>query len=227
MKNLILFLIFTLATAVVYSQTPFASYNSISQGDVTAQQASAANPWLGAGLSYVFDEDTDFSDNFLLNGRLLYSLTDPASTWQLPIISNVSLSLADGDLFDGETAIKAGLYPYRAFVKEKYTIIAHGALIYGINPDASAETSEQIFKGLAGAELAYYLKYNLPLTISGALSYSSVNTRTNTFGLDATAVLPVAQGLGILTEYFRPFKKADDVLPAYFKAGVVIHTQNN
>lgn len=228
MKNVLLTLLFAAAAVVLSAQTPFQSFSSRPHG-LTGQQASAHNPWIGAKLSYTFDDAVDLSDNFLLNGRLLYNLSAAEAKWQFPIISNVSLSLNGndgiGDALLNDRGITAGLYPYTILSQnETSTWVIHGAGVYKILPNTNAESSLQQVKLLAGVEYAHVLSPGgLPTTISLTPAYSFNNLENpNFFSLEATGVIPVASGMGLLLEYTVPFGSDKK---SVFKAGIILHGQ--
>jgi|GEM_PF-2941156 len=226
MKKLFSLSLFLCVVVFATAQTPFQTVNSRKSG-LQASQASANNPWIGAKLSYSFDDNQDLSDNFLLNGRLLYSLSDPEAKWQFPIISNVSLSLTGdnsildiADLLTSEKGITAGLYPYTVLKSTGSTTwVLHGAGVYRILP--KADSSFQQVRILAGVEVAHALKEGgIPATVSLTPVYHFNNQSDNFLSLELTGVLPVAEGMGLLLEYVRPFNS--NASPV-FRAGIILH----
>lgn len=188
--------------------------------EVSVQEASAHNAWLGAKGTGTFGSG-DLADHFLLSGKIIYDL--PIGKFKLPIISNVNFNFEnpDGDFVFGDKGLSIGVYPYTILSQEgKTTVVLHGGLAYKLLPQETFKITPQQTRLFAGIEVAYAgndARY--PLTISVTPLYTINNLdNSNMFAIEVTGVLPLTGGLGLLGELTSPFKKGVDSI---FKIGLV------
>lgn len=225
-----LILILFLSISFVTGQTAFSSLSTASnRGDeIQAFEASAANAWIGAKLSYTFDEDVDFKDNFLFNARFVYTIKTKWDKLHLPVVSNVSFNLGEGGsggnfIYSGQ-GISLGLHPYYILSQGSSIIIPYGSITYRMNPIGdNLDNSSQQLRVLGGVELAFYGNNDKPFTFALA---PALNFNNNGFGtiltLPITSVLPVANGTGLLID-FEPALTKSTAWKSVFKVGVIVH----
>lgn len=225
MKKIILGLLMVLGIVCV-AQTPYAVLNSVSTPSIMTKEVSADNVWIGAKLTGTLGGNDDFSDALVLNGKILYNADFKA--FKLPIISNISFNFSDGSLDGfilGDKGISIGVYPYRV-VKDgsDFKIVLHGGLAYKLLPKDNNTITPQQTKIFGGFEVAKKLKEDsYPFTLSITPAYLINNIEKKNFmAIEATTILPVSGGLGVLAEYTAPF---DASLKNIFKIGIILTGQ--
>mgnify|MGYP003599144981 FL=1 len=226
MKKILLLLSFALSGWIMYGQTAYSVFNSVSSKDIQLQEVSANNVWIGAKLTGQLGANDDFSDAIVVNGRVLYNAD--FKSFKLPIISNVSLNFSDiGDIegfLVGDKGISIGLYPYRVVKSgSDFNIVLHGGLAYKLIPKDKLSITPKQTKIFAGFEVAKKVKEDsYPLTFSVSPAYLINNLeRSNFMAIEATGIVPVSGGLGLLVEYTAPF---DAKYKNIFKVGVILNS---
>lgn len=220
MKNILaLIILFSLAAKAQTSYT--LNRLSKSGNDVSLQETSAHNVWIGSKLTGTLGQ-ADFSETFLLSGKIVYDLN--FGKFLVPIVSNVNLTFngdPKGFLF-GDKGITIGAQPYKVISEnENSNLVLHGGLFYKLLPQTSIKLTPQQTKIFGGFEWAYYSKGkdHLPFTISVTPAYLINNlTNANMFALETTAILPLASGFGAIVEFDAPFKKG---VESVLKFGII------
>lgn len=200
-------MVFCLLTYIVSSQTP-AQFRAVASPQVTTQAGSALNPWqVGAKLSFaVRDLDGSLQDNFIFAGKASAILAQ-GENYAFPLYG--SIGLGSRDLFSSESGFNLGLYPYYVISEgDKSRFLVHGGLGYKIVPaqDSLSEANSQ-FRLTAGIEAHFGKAGSLPTTISLAPLVLWNNNIEHTTGIEATLIVPVFDGAGLLVEFLQPFKK--------------------
>lgn len=216
----ILIALMSIMSLTLYSQTP-AQFRAVrTQSNVDPFGPSAANPWqVGAKLTFaVRDLDGNLENNFIFAGKATGSILD-GDKFSIPIYG--SIGLGSGDLFSNESGVNGGIYPYYILSSgEKSRFILHGGFGGKVIPGTDSTEAITQLKFTAGIEV-HLMKdpTSLPTTISIAPAMLIHNSLVeNTAALELTAIIPVAQGLGVLAEYTQPFKKEFD---SVFRLGVI------
>lgn len=219
MKNFLLLFSFLFLTMMSSGQTAFTVANSYDnpEGPSNLSVASLRNPWLGAKLVYNIRDDV--SDFFRFTGRVQYAPIQGAN-FAIPFVTNVDLTQ---DSLVADEGVEIGVFPWVSLGNSsQFALILHGGLNYTIT---TGPTDGDLFTALAGLELAIWGKDQTqsPITISAApvLVFQTQDAATdNTFGLELTGVIPIANGLGLLLEGTIPFDEVN-----YFtkglKAGII------
>lgn len=223
MKKLQMLILLLLAVITAgFAQTSYSILNSTKKPDLNVQEVSADNVWIGAKLTGTIGAD-NFEDGILLNGKILYNAN--FGSFKLPIISNVNLDFSKlGSLeafLVGDKGISVGVYPYKIIKDGSAKLVLHGGLAYKLLPKDKITITPQQTKIFAGLELAKKIKEDsYPFTISVTPAYLINNLENNNFlALEATTILPVSGGLGVLAEYTAPF---DSSVKNIFKIGVIL-----
>jgi len=221
MKNLIL-LSFILVASIAEAQTPFSMVSSANKKNQPAKISanSLNNPWVGAKLAY--NVVGDVSNSFLLSGRAMY-IFDQGENYAIPVIANVGISNVDS--LDEDSGVSIGIYPwYTILRKQRKVINLHGSFNYHIADitDAGSISDTRLF---VGAEAAFYPKEpgGMPATISCGPEYiiNTAGGTGNSFVIDISGVLPIANGLGLLIESDIPIIKSP--ISTGLKIGVIIN----
>lgn len=192
--------------------------------EVILEEASANSAWLGAKGTGTFGSG-DLSDHFLLSGKIVYDLE--LGKFKIPIVSNVNFDFSDpdGGFVFGDKGLSIGVYPFKVLSQnDKVSWVLHGGLAYKLLPQENIKITPQQTRLFAGLEVAYAGKdARYPLTISVTPLYTINNLdNSNMFAIEATGVLPLTGGLGILAEYTSPFKKS---VESIFKFGLVVSSK--
>lgn len=222
MKKLLLFSFLIAFIQLAVAQSPYTAKTLASKGDVTLAESSAHNVWLGSKITGTFGSG-DLSENFLLSGKIIYDLG--VGALKIPVVSNVNFDFT-GDVTSfvfGDKGISVGLYPYKIIsTTDKLTTLIHGGALFKLLPLESFKLSAKQTKLFGGLEFAYKIADNdLPLTLSITPAYIINNIDAiNQFVVEATAVMPVSGGLGVLAELTTPTKKGYE---AIFKIGVILN----
>lgn len=215
-------LMFMAFLGLATSQTAFDVVSSRGHNEVTTAQASLANPWIGAKLSYNLNDENPVDDNFIFSARVLY-IPVSGDNYAFPIVSNGSLGSTD--FLSSESGFNFGVYPYYLLSNAtNLTVILHGGVGYKVLPEAeTAEDVPQQIRALAGLEFVYNRTNNSPITLSVTPVFISSNVEDNIGMLEVTGVLPIASGLGLLGEYQLPF--GDNLFDSQFRFGVILNTE--
>lgn len=209
-----------LITLTLSGQTSFGFTHTKRESNADVEQVSLANPWVGAKLSYNFDENKPLDDNFLFSAKVLYTPVQ-GEDYAVPVVG--SIGLGSGDLLNPESGINIGLYPYYKLIKDtKFLLIAHGGLGYKLITEGveAGEDAPQQIKLLGGLEAVFYSEAGSPTTVSltPVYLYHTRDLTESTGALEITGIIPVSSGLGILAEGQVPFKSEFD---GTFRFGVV------
>lgn len=216
-----LFLIIMLFSVTTFAQTPFTMMSTTKRSEETGQRVSSFNnAWMGAGLLYNITGEVDGS--FILNGRGFYMAASGAN-YGIPILTNVALNQLD--TLNDNLGVRFGVFPYYVMINDsKFKLVGHAGLAYNILDRNDIETKTQ-FRTLIGLEGAFYPNDNgSPFTLSIAPEYirSIQNVNDSRWQLSATAVLPIANKLGLLIESQTPF---DNSIPGSIQIGVIVATE--
>lgn len=211
-----------------FAQSAYSVKNSKSStaSEVESQQVSLHNPWVGAKLSFaISDPNTDLNTNFIFSAKVLYEAAS-GDKFSIPIVSNIALG--SRDLLSPESGVNAGVFPYYVVNENsKFSLVAHGGVNYKIVPSGNASPSAQQVRALAGLEVA--VKQNessLPSTLSVTPVYyfndigENPYGMENSFGIEATGIVPLGQGLGVLAEYQQAFTSGSS---GTFRVGVIVN----
>lgn len=217
-------LLFAACVTAASSQTPY-SFTQATDTYANVEQISLANPWVGARLSYNLNEDAPLDENFLFSAKVLYTPAQ-GENFAIPIVGTAGLNSTD--LFNPESGVNIGVYPYYIFSKsETLTLIAHGGMGYKVitkDVEVGDETPQQV-RLVGGVEVALFPESGgLPTTLSVTPVYL-INTGTNidnTGVLEITGIVPVANGVGLIAEGLVPFK---DALNGSFRFGIIVRGQ--
>lgn len=216
MKN-ILILLLSFVSLLSYGQTPFTMISSKAESPAALSANSLNNPWVGAKL--VYNVTGDVSNSFILSGSAMY-IAAQGDKYAIPVLANVGLS---PDSLDPDNGVRLGIYPwYMLSDKKDISILCHGGIDYHIG-DKSETGYLTEFGILAGIEAAIYPKdRSMPTTISVGPEYtlSTGAVTGSSWSLNTTAVVPFANGMGILIEGYTPFTKGGQ---SGLKIGVIVN----
>lgn len=193
----------------------------IDKDEVSSQSISSNNPWrIGAKLSFaVRDLDGSLEDNFIFSGKATGNLIQ-GPRYAIPVYGTIGLG--SDDIFSSESGFNAGIYPYyKLTTGTNVHLTAHGGLGYKVIPGGEDIDAFNQVKILGGVEAAFYGSdgTGLPVTFSVTPVYLFNNGLiANTSGFEGTLIFPVASGMGILAEYFKPFNSEFD---GVFRLGVI------
>lgn len=211
MKYLISLLAFVFSITIGFSQNAFDVVNSHGTPEAGTMSSSLANPWVGSKLSYNLDEDRPLSESFLLSAKVLY-VPVAGERYAIPVVGSVGLG--DDDIFNPESGINLGIYPYyKLTANGNFALIAHGGVGYKIIEAgvAEGEDAPQQLRVVGGLE-AVFMPDNgsSPTTLSVTPMYLfNTNAVGNTGGIEITGVLPIAKGVGFLAEGLLPFNSGE------------------
>lgn len=189
-------ILLTFLTFGLFAQGPASLINVASPlTQARSQQISLANAYFGSKLQNVVTGD-NLSDNFLFEADIVYQIPIQGK-WHLPIVTTTGIPISE----NGLSKIEAGLYPW-TFISDK--LVFHGGASIGL--DLVGSETPQNFKLLAGLE-GILNTGTTPLTLSVTPVVNFLNLDRGThFSLEATAIAPLTQGLGVIIEYQVPFK---------------------
>lgn len=218
MKNIILILIL-FSCFTLTAQTPFTVLSSHGESPAALSASSQVNPWVGAKL--VYNVSGDVSESFLLSGRVLY-VAAAGERYAFPIVGNVGLNNADSLSVDNGVSI--GVFPYYILnTGFPFKLLLHGGLNYRTLVLNDASLNE--FRVMAGLEAALYPRESngSPTTLSVAPEYviNTIDAINNSWGLNITGVLPIANGLGLMLEGTVPLN--NESTRTGFKIGVIVN----
>ena len=216
MKYLILLSLICISQ-IANAQTPFTMISSKAESPAALSASSLNNPWVGAKL--VYNVAGDVSNSFILSGSAMY-VAAQGDKFAIPVLANVGLS---PDSLDSDNGVRLGIYPwYMLSDKADIKILAHGGIDYHIGDKFDAGYLNE-FGIIAGIEAAIYPNDGgLPTTISAGPEYtlSTGAVTGSSWALSTTAVVPIANGLGLLVEGYTPFAKGSK---SGLKIGVIVN----
>jgi hypothetical protein len=221
MKNYILISLLLCISQIAISQTPFSMVSSHNTYEQPARISASSmnNPWVGAKLAYNIAGDV--SNSFLLSGRVMYTVLS-GEKYAIPVMANVGFNNLDS--LDKDNGVNIGAYPWYSLInKGSATLLLHGGLNYHVIDKNDAGYIQEV-RMLAGIEAAFYSKTGSPPTTLSIAPEYVINTGgnlSNTFALQFTGVLPIANGLGLLVESDVPLDKTTQ--GTGLKIGVIIN----
>lgn len=218
-------ILLTMFSFALTAQTPFSIQNSQEKDEFSVEQVSLANPWFGAKLSYNLDNDKPLDDNFLFSTKVMYTPVS-GDRFAVPIVGGAGLG--NSNILDPESGVNFGIYPYYlVYSTDKFKVIGHGGLGYKVVVDGVGvgEDAPQQIRLVGGLEAAFYAKEgSLPTTLSitPVYLYNTLEVMENTAMLEATVIMPIANGLGLLVDAQLPFNKLYD---GAVRFGVIVNGQ--
>lgn len=217
MRILLVAFLLVLATCLTAQRLPILK----PLGEAQTEQISLANPYIGvAKLAYNLDPDRPLDNNLIFSvGAQITPIK--GDRYAIPILGVGSLG--SDDILNPNSGLNIGIFPYYIASKsETLRVVLHGGLNYKTiveGVEAGVDPLQQ-FKFLGGVEFIYAKsKEALPITLSVTPSYLyHTDIVENSGALELTAVVPIAQGLGLLAEGFAPFNR---VLEGQFRFAVI------
>lgn len=204
MKHLLVIIMSLMATIGLAQQLP--TLKPLTK--VLTEQVSLANPYVGvAKLAYNLDPDRSLENNLIFSaGAQIVPIR--GERFAIPILGVGGLG--SSDILNPNSGLNIGVFPYYyALKQENLQVVLHvGAnyktIVEGVGAD---ETAPQQLKFLGGAEIIYAKDADsLPFTfsVSPTYLYHTDDATGNTAAIELTAVVPIAEGLGLLAEGFAP-----------------------
>ena len=205
MKNLIFLILITSISISASAQSASSILSMSKKGSINTQGSPAGsssfNPWLGAQMLYKFDPESDFSDNLIVSGQILYTpkpFNNESKTFRIPVIGNISIFKTNiGDSLNFEETeskitetilssegLNVGLYPYYVIIPydKDFYFLTHATAVYKLNGFALPDSTKSYFNNFKlslGFEIGYGILNELtgdrPITLSVTPAYTIID----------------------------------------------------
>lgn len=220
MKNLLILLSFMCATLT--AQTPYyimkPVYLDNGTNQVRVSGVSIKNTWLGSKLTLALNDDGLLRDNFVFSAKVLYTPIF-GEKYAIPVVTSTALNSTN--LFNAESGVNIGVYPYYVLKESaKQITVLHGGIGYKVVPKTDDILVQEQVKLMVGAELMFYQEgFAAPTSISLSPIYWHNFNSDDYLGIELTGILPIGVDMGVLAEYWNTFNGIDG-----FRIGLIVNS---